>query len=254
MDDSLFEESFLESKDDKAKEDKESKAKIQSLDVQILDKKVELDNLEKSIKRLSREKQTIESSNHFAKREITELVNKLVSENDEKIKTLINIQSKRVQGNWIVTSVAILSSLFAMFYFYKIFVNGSSSMIWLALQLVVVCIFIASSTFIGTIFQHRIDLLITKSFLSEQEIRNFSFGKSIYEHYKEEEKKYNLIKNIAIAGFFLSFIFIAVNTAQAMDMTSSKTIKIDPDELMVNHDLMKGIEIHNQEIQNEYNN
>jgi cation transport ATPase len=248
MDDSLFEELFLESKDDKTKEDKKSKEKIKSLDVQILDKKVELDNLEKSIKRLSREKQTIESNNHFAKREITELVTQLVSENDEKIKTLINIQSKRVQGNWLITSVAILSSLFAMFYFYKIFVNGSDSMIWLALQLVVVCIFIASSTFLGTIFQHRIDLLITKSFFSEKEIRNFSFGKSIYEHYREEEKQYNLMKNIAIAGFFLSFIFIAVNTSQAMDKTSSRAIKIDTDDLMVNQNLMKGVERYNQEL------
>lgn len=248
MDDSLFEESFLESKDDKTKEDKESKAKIQSLDVQILDKKVELDNLEKSIKRLSREKQTIESNNHFAKREITELVTKLVSENDEKIKTLINIQSKRVQGNWLVTSVAILSSLFAMFYFYKIFVNGSSSMIWLALQLVVVCIFIASSTFLGTIFQHRIDLLITKSFFSEKEIRNFSFGKSIYESYREEEKKYNFMKNIAVAGFFISFIFIAVNTGQAMNTTDSQAVRFDPSNLSPNSKLMQAIDRHNQEI------
>ena len=218
MDDSLFEDSFLESKDDQSKEDKKSKEKIKSLDIHILNKRVELDNLENSIKKLSREQKAFESSNYLAKKEITSLVTKLVSENDEKIKTLIHIQSKRVQGNWLITSVAILSSIFVMLYFYKIFLNGSS-IVWLAIQLTIACVFVASSTFLSTIFQHRIDLLITKSFFSEKEIRNHSFGKSIYEDYRDKESNYNLMKYVAMISLLLSFLFIAISTSQAMNTT-----------------------------------
>ena len=61
------------------------------------------------------------------------------------------------------------------------------------------------------------------------------------------------MKNIVIAGFFLSLIFIAVNTSQAMNTTDSQAVRFNPSNLSPNSKLMQAIDKHNQEIQNEYN-